>query len=55
MRFGRISSRDKEDLAMELKKDEITIESLFKDYDGELPYQSDELDWGPDVGSEIIE
>lgn len=31
---------------------EVTIESLFEDYDGE--YKPEEIDWGESQGNEII-
>ena len=33
------------------KEKEITLEDIFKDYDGE--YKAEEFDWGSSVGKEV--
>lgn len=33
------------------EKNELTLDDIFKDYDGE--YVAEEFDWGPPVGKEV--
>jgi predicted RNase H-like HicB family nuclease len=42
-----------EELNKDIKKKELTLDDIFKDYNGEMP-PKDDFDWGKPVGSEVL-